>query len=109
MALSLSEQQDLRIVVETIFGRQYTAHWEMNEELPGVVTQMLKSSKSCSKAMDFVPRPSGYLSPNDIRKELSRMAKQIALRGGASYWICENVVAWKWKQASDAAGQGGLE
>ena len=107
--MSLSEQQYLRIEVETIFGRQYTAHWEMNEELPGVVTKMLNSSKSCSKAMDFVPKPSVYLSPNDIRKELSRMSKRISLRGGASYWICENVVAWKWKQAADVAGQGRLE
>lgn len=109
MALTLSEQQDLRIVVETIFGRQHTAHWEMNEELFGVVTQMLTASESCSKAMDFVPGPGVYLSPNDVRKELSRMAKRLALRGGASYWICENVVAWKWKQAADAAGQSVLE
>lgn len=109
MALSLSEQQDLRIVVETIFGRQDTAHWEMNEELLGVVTQMLNASESCAKAMDFVPRPGPYLSPNDVKKELLRMAKRITHRGGASYWICENVVAWKWKQAAAVAGQSGLE
>lgn len=109
MALSLTEQQDLRIIVETLFGKQHTAHWQMNEELLGVVTHMLKASESCSKAMDFVPRPDVYLSPNDVRKKLFRMAKRISLRGGASYWICENIVSWKWKQAADAAGQAGLE
>jgi len=37
------------------------------------------------------------------------MTRGRILRGGASYWICENVVAWKWKQAADAAGQSGIE
>jgi hypothetical protein len=106
MPLSLLEQQNLRIIVEAFFGKQDTAHWEMNEELLDVVTKMIAASKSCSEAMDFVPRPGGYLSPDDVRKELARIAKRVILGGGASYWICENIVAWQWKQTADAAGQG---
>jgi hypothetical protein len=59
--LSPTEQQDLRTVVEALFSKHMTAHWEMNEALLGVVTDLLKESKICSNAFDFVPRP-GVLS-----------------------------------------------
>lgn len=105
MSLSLSEQQDLRVIVNKLWGAHLTAHWEMNEELLRVVTDLINESKFCSKAMDLVPRPGVYLAPADVRKELTRIAKRI-LREGSSYQICETAVAWSKKQEADAAGQG---
>ncbi len=107
--LSPSEQQDLRTVVEAFYSKALTAHWEMNEELLGVVTNMLNESKTCSTAFDFVPRPGVYLTPNDVKKELQRMAKRVLLGGGLNYWLCNEVVSLKSKQAADLAGQGALK
>jgi hypothetical protein len=103
--LSPSDQQNLRIIVEGFFGKANTAHWEMNEELLKVVTQMLQADKSCSNAMDFVPRPGVYISPKDVLKELSRIAKRV-LSGDKSYEICKKAVANKWRTAAEIAAQG---
>lgn len=105
MPLSLSEQQDLRTIAEKFWSPALTAHWEMNDQLLGVVTDMINKNDFCARAMDFVPRPGAYLSPNDVRKELQRIAKRVQA-GGASYVICETFVAWGRKQEADAAGQG---
>lgn len=104
--LSLSEQNDLRIVVESFFGKAYTAHWEMNEELLKVVTKMIKESEACSEAMDFVPRPRAYLTFMDVKKELERMARSLLARRGASYWVCNLVSTYQWKMEAEIAGQG---
>lgn len=103
--LTLSQQQDLRKVVEAFFGKAGTAHWEMNEELLKVITKMINESKSCSEAMDFVPRPGVYLSPKDVQKELGRMAKRVLTRD-SSYWICNVIVAYQWKMEAEIAAQG---
>lgn len=105
MSLSESEQQDLRIIAEKMWGKSLTSHWEMNDALLEVVTDMIRKSKFCANAMDFVPRPGVFLSPDDVRKELKRIAKRV-LHGGASYAICESTVAWGKKQEADLAGQG---
>ncbi len=104
--LSPAEQQDLRTVAEAFYGKNHTAGWEMNEELLGVVTKMLNESKICSIAFDFVPRPGIYLTPNDVRKELQRMAKRVLLGGGASYAYCEIIVAQNLRPDAEKAGQG---
>jgi hypothetical protein len=106
MSLSLSEQQDLRIIVEAFYGKHNTASWKMNEELVSVVTKMLNSSKTCSKAFDFVPRPGVYLTPKDVGKELRRMAKRVMQAGGANYALCEIFVARNMRPEAEKAGQG---
>jgi hypothetical protein len=103
--LSMAEQQDLRTIVEAFYGKHHTAGWQMNEELLSVVTEMLKESKVCSKAFDFVPRPGIYLSPNDVRKELQRMAKRVLQGGGANYLYCEIFVARNFRTSAESAGQ----
>ena len=106
MGLTASEQEDLRIIVEGFFGKQHTAAWAMNDDLLGVVTKMIQTEKSCSTAMDFVPRPGVYLKPDDVRKELKRIAQRVILGGGPSYWVCTVVVKYNWLQDADRAGQG---
>jgi hypothetical protein len=106
--LSPSEQQDLRTVVEALYSKHMTAHWEMNEALLGVVTELLKESKICSEAFDLVPRPGVYLNPDDVRKELQRMAKRVLQGGGLNYLYCINVASLKFKQTADMAGQGAV-
>lgn len=103
--LSLSEQQDLRTVVEAFYGKQHTANWEMNEELLGVVTKMLNESKTCSQAFDFVPRPNACFTPKDVLKELARMAKRVLTGGGASYAYCTIFVAQNMRPDAEKAGQ----
>lgn len=104
-SLNLSEQQNLRKVIEAFFGKVDTAHWEMNDELLKVMTTMINESKSCSEAIDFVPRPGVYLSPKDVQKELARMAKRVLTRD-SSYWICNVFVAYQWKREAQIAAQG---
>ncbi len=104
-SLSPSEQQDLRKVVEAFFGKTDTANWEMNEELLNVITKMINESKSCSEAMDFVPRPGVYLNPRAVQKELARMAKRVLTRD-SSYWICNVFVAYQWKREAQLAAYG---
>lgn len=103
--LSPSDQQNLRIIVETFFGKSNTAHWDMNEELLVIVTQMLQADKSCSKAMDFVPRPGAYLNPKDVLKEVGKIAKRI-MSGDTTYEICNKTAAIKWRTAAEIAAQG---
>lgn len=103
--LSLQEQQNLRIIVESFFGKPNTAHWEMNEELLKVITQMIQADQNCSEAMDFVPRPGVYLRPKDVLKELGRMAKRVA-SGDKSYVTCKQAVAAKWRTAAEIAALG---
>lgn len=106
--LNPSEQQDLRTVAEALYSKHLTAHWEMNEELLGVITEMLNNSKTCSTAFDFVLQPGVYINPNDVRKALQRMAKRVLMSGGLDYLYCQKVVSLKSKQAADMAGQGFL-
>lgn len=103
--LTMTEQQNLRIIVEAFFGKQNTAHWEMNEALLNVITKMMQADQSCSEAMDFVPRPGGYLGPKDVLKELERIAKRI-LSGDKSYVTCKTAVAYKWRTEAEMAAQG---
>lgn len=103
--LNISDQQNLRTIVEAFFGKSNTAHWEMNDQLLEVVTKMVQADKTCSEAMDFVPRPGMYLTPKDLLKELGKMAKRV-LSGDKSYETCKTAVAYKWRTAADLAAQG---
>lgn len=105
MALTDSEQKDLRTIVEAFWGKVETVNWEMNEELLGVISKMTSEVKSCSKAMDFVPRPGVYLSPSDVRRELQKMAQRVKERG-SSYWVCMLVGVTNWKTEAARVAQG---
>ncbi len=106
MPLTASEQEDLKTIVDGFFGKHHTTSWTMNDDLLDVVAKMIQTEKSCSIAMDFVPRPGVYLNPNDVRKELKRIAQRVLIGGGPSYWVCSVVVKYNWLQDADRAGQG---
>ena len=101
----MTEQQNLRIVVEAFFGRPNTTHWEMNEALMTVVSKMLLSNELCSEAMDYVPRPGAYLNLKAVAKELARIATRIS-HGDKSYEICKSAVARNWRTEAEIAASG---
>lgn len=105
MALTHSEQQDLRSIVQSFWGKSETINWEMNEELLAVITKMMSEVQSCSTAMDFVPQPGVYLSPADVRRELRKMARRVKERG-SSYWVCMLMGATTWKTEAARSAQG---
>lgn len=103
--LTLYDQNNLRTVVEYFFGKQNTLHWNMNESLLLLITTMLNESRTCSEAMDFVPRPGVYLSPNDVKKELKRMAER-AKNKNNSYYICNIFVVRQYRTKAELAACG---
>lgn len=103
--LTQSEKQNLRKVVEAIFGTSNTIHWKMNEELLLVVGNMLQANIACSNAMDHVPRPGVYLNLKDVLKEIEKIANRINT-GNNSYEICSISVKNKWRTAAEIAAQG---
>ena len=104
--LSLEEQESLRTIVEAFYSKSQAATWEMNEAMLNVVTHIIRESRSCSNAFDFVPRPGVYLNPEDVRKELKRMAKRVLRGGGLNYMYCTEVAGLKAKNAAAIAGNG---
>lgn len=103
--LTLCEQNNLRTVVEYFFGKQNTLHWNMSESLLLLITNMLNESKTCSEAMDYVPRPGVYLSPNDVKKELKRMAERAKTKNN-SYYFCNLIVARQYRSKAELAAHG---
>ncbi|ABB30522.1 hypothetical protein Gmet_0277 [Geobacter metallireducens GS-15] len=105
MALADTEKHDLRVIVEGFWGKHETASWEMNEELVAVLPKMISEVKSCSQAMDFVPRPGVYLNPKDVQRELRKMARRVKEKG-TSYWVCMLMGATNWKTEAARVAQG---
>ena len=55
--LSKDEADELRVILEDLYGREIVANWNMNEGVLAVFKDMVERNKVCSVAMDYVPRP----------------------------------------------------
>lgn len=105
MALSESEEKDLRIILESIFGFQDASRWNMNEKVLEVVAQMFQSASSCSEAINYLPRP-GIIEKNYLKRQLRDIARRAVNGKRDIYSICSLTgTRIKWKPAIDIASQ----
>lgn len=109
--LSREEADDLREILEDLYGRDIVANWTMNEKVLEVFNEMLDKNTTCSIAMDYVPRPitSGRPDLGHVRSLLTSMAKRVGKRSvGASglYWICSQATKYTFRRKYEEAGQG---
>lgn len=106
MALTETEQKDLRIILENIFGFQTALKWQMNDKVLEVVAQMFQAASSCSEAMSYLPR-SGIVDKNYLKRQLRNIARRAVTDRRDMYSICLSTGSRiKWKTAIEIASQG---
>jgi len=103
MALSETEQKDLRIILENVFGFQTASNWKMNDKVLGVVAQMFQAASSCSEAINYVPSP-GVVDKNYLKRQLRDIARRAQNGKRDMYSICSSTGSRiKWKTAIEIA------
>lgn len=106
MELSESEKQDLRKILESIFGVHDTSTWQMNERVLAATAKMLTAAKGCSEALDVTPRP-GVVDKGYFRRQLRDLARRMTAGGQDIYSICSATgTRIKWKSELARAGMG---
>lgn len=106
MALSDTEKNDLRIILEKVFGFQDTSHWNMNEQVLEVVGRMANEAQQCSTAMNDVPRPSYFIGKDFFKKQLRDIARRATSGENEFYDICAKSARYKWRFEIERASQG---
>lgn len=109
--LNNDEAEDLREILEDLYGKNIVANWKMNEKVLEVFNDMVERNKCCSVAMDYVPRPITGGRPDlaHIRSQLRGMATRVAKRNaGISgiYLICSASTRYTFRFKFEEAGQG---
>lgn len=109
--LSKDEADDLRVILEDLYGREIVANWNINERVLAVFKDMVERNKVCSMAMDYVPRPIPCGRPDlkIIRSQLRGIALRVAKRNaGISglYRICGVATKYTFRTKFEEAGQG---
>lgn len=86
--ISEQEKNDFREFLSVIYGKQ-AKKWNINLKVLELFGRLLQSSESCSRYMDWVPRP--FIAGNVIRWA-SRQARNAIIRhiknGGRHYLLC---------------------
>lgn len=82
------EKRDFREFLSTIFGPQVNS-WNINLKVLELFGELMRSSESCSRLMDMVPRPFGG---GNVIKWASKQVREAVIRqlknGGKQYLIC---------------------
>lgn len=105
MELTLSEKDDLRKVLEGIFGTLTVSKWNMNEKVLAITGQLVSEATQCSNATDFVPRPTFLAQPSYFKKYLKELARR-RMGDRKIYEICRGGTLLKWKTRIEIASQG---
>ncbi len=106
MALTRQEQDDLRTLLVQLFGQEASS-WDMNEGTLSATAQMLDGARSCSKAMNYVPRPAGVIDKGYFKRQLKDLARR-ARNKDSMYETCLTTSKYQWKTAIIAASLKGL-
>ena len=104
----LTEQQvaDAQTILEFFYGTSEAAQIKINERVVLVIGQMLGSAEQCSRAMDYVPRPSGTKPGlSYILRQLRDIARRVKNHHGI-YVACRNAVANSWRTELRMASMG---
>jgi len=106
------EEEDVRGILRLFYpGATWVEDLAINDEVVDVVWQMVVASRHCSRAMDFVPRPIGFVpGASDIASILFDVGKALlgdgAEKARRAYSICVSTVALKYRSAVQIAGMG---
>ncbi len=102
-----SEQHDLRMALTAIYGPQNVDKWKMKYEMLEVLAGLVSKSRDCSKLIDMVPRPAGWMpGVSYIRRQLREMARRALTHRGV-YELCANTSALALRSRFSTIGQGG--
>lgn len=104
------EQQELKAILGDIFGSSIAAHWEINEEVKEVFNKMLADNMKCSKLIDMVPRPTGWLPGQTYppKEVISAIYRLISHDKRQIYWLCNEPMKAKYRSMFEMASQGVL-
>ena len=94
--LTEREQKNLRTILVHIFGNEAFS-WQMNKNTLKATGKMLDATRSCSDAMDYVPRPVGFMPDlSYLLKQLEDLARR-ARAHDQMYWTCKMIAKSRWK------------
>lgn len=103
--LTEREEKNLKLILVHIFGSE-AASWPMNKDTLRATGNMLEGSRRCSDAMDYVPRPAGFMpGVSYLRKQLEDLARR-ARQHDQLYEACKRGAKIKWKSTIYNAAQG---
>ena len=106
MELTDSEKHDLKIVLAALFGCHNVDSWRIDIKTLELLTEMISASKECSKLIDLVPRPVGWVpGVAYVRRQLRNLARRAVSNSGL-YQICINSSAFRFRRRFDLLGQG---
>ena len=104
--LSDGEQRSLKRALRPLFGPQVD-NWQMNEKVLELYGELLSKSRTCSEAMDLVPRPyTGFGAKAYIRRELKRIARAATGEKKGMYISCLKGAAYGMKNRFHMAASG---
>jgi hypothetical protein len=108
--MTLSEQQELKAILGDIFGSSNAAHWEMNEEVKEVFNKMLADNMKCSKLIDMVPRPAGWMPGQTYlpKEVISAIYRLLTHDKRHIYWLCSEPMKAKYRSQFEMASLGVL-
>lgn len=106
--LTTSEQQELITILGSIFGTSIVAHWEMTEEVKEVFNKMLADNMKCSKLMDIIPRPAGWIPGQTYlpTQAISAIYRLAAHDRKHVYWLCNETMKAKYRSQFEMASVG---
>ncbi len=105
--MDLHERDDLRAFLVALFGNMASG-WPMTEQMFNLTYELVSESASCSKAMDYVPRP---LPPGrEPFKWLTKEVRGVFLRqlkqDKDHYALCLSAAAYRMSTRFQMAAQG---
>jgi hypothetical protein len=95
--------RDAQTIMEYFFGQE-AGNWRVNDRVMEKLAGMLTRERTCSRAMDLIPRP-GFVDQTYVRRQLAGTARRIR-SGDHSYRICKEAVSYGWKRRIQLASQG---
>lgn len=99
---------NIKAILKSFFGASYASRIEVNDKVVRLTWEMVTSSKSCSKMMDMVPRPAGFIpGASYVAKQLAQLAKRIATsKDDSIYKLCKNGSAYQFSRRIQMASSG---
>ncbi|MEA5114203.1 MAG: hypothetical protein VB050_09245 [Geobacteraceae bacterium] len=106
--MDYKEKQELRSILEKVFGHAIVDQWKMNEDLKEVFNRMLADNQKCSHILDAVPRPAGWIPgktylPFQVVTYLYRLATHDKTK---IYWLCSEPMKAKYRSEFELASCG---
>ncbi len=102
------DDKDVKKILEVFFSKGTASQIEINDKVIELVWEMLASSKECTKAIHFVPRPQGLAaSAMYVAKELAKIAYRVSAdKDDSVYQVCKVFSARGYATKIKLAGMG---